>query len=141
MRYLACGVMAGLMLITVGCGGKPGAVPVDGTISYKGKPVANVVVTFAPKSPTGDYARGETDAAGKIVNVSTVSPGDGVRPGEYAVAISMAAKSYDAEADGIDYSVAPAPPFPVKYQDAAVSDLRVTVEKGQANRFTLELKD
>lgn len=141
ISHLANGLMAGVMLVAMGCGGKPAPIPVNGSVSFKGNPVANVVVTFAPKSPEGEYARGETDAGGKIINVSTSRPGDGIRPGEYSVAITMPPQSYAPEGDAIDYSVVSTPPFPAKYQDVAVSDLRITVGKGNENQFDLELKD
>jgi len=59
-------------------------VPVTGTVTLKGKPLAGAVVTFLPK--TGVPGLGETDSEGKYSLKSALL--SGVTPGEYKVAIS-----------------------------------------------------
>jgi hypothetical protein len=134
---------AGVIVLTMmsGCGGKPSPEPVSGTITYNGEPVVNANVIFTPKTAEGEVARGQTDDQGKVTQVSTASPGDGVRPGEYAVSLTPLAPA-SSSGDEIDYAAAPQkPPFPEKYMDPSVTDLRVTVAPGSDNQFNLELKD
>jgi len=128
MKYVAAVLLALSLLGFAGCGTSP--IPASGTVTYKGNPVAEANVGLVPK--TGGANQGgvaTTDAAGKF----SVS----VLPGEYVVTVSP--KSAPASPD--DYSLPPAPPFPVRYSDPGVSDLTVVVKKGEANQFPLELKD
>jgi hypothetical protein len=55
---------AALLLVggLAGCGGGPGIVPVSGTLTYKGKPVTNAYVDFAPQP--GRPSWGLTDEKG-----------------------------------------------------------------------------
>src|SRR5688572_20651118 len=115
-------------VFTAGCGTSP--IPANGTISYKGAPVADANVGFVPKVGAAEQTgSATTDTQGKF----SLS----VLPGEYTVTVSP--KS--APATPNDYSLPPAPPFPVRYGDPGVSDLKVEVKNGDANQFPLELKD
>ncbi|QEL16072.1 transthyretin-like family protein [Limnoglobus roseus] len=51
-------------LVLPGCGGDGPVVPVSGTLSYKGKPVANAYVHFVPQK--GRPSMGSTDADGRF---------------------------------------------------------------------------
>lgn len=128
MKDSAAVLLALSLFGIAGCGTSP--IPASGTVTYKGNPVAEASVGLVPKAG-GENQGGvaSTDAAGKF----TLS----VLPGEYVV--TVAPKSAPASAN--DYSLPPAPPFPVRYSDPGVSDLKVVVKKGEANQFPLELKD
>jgi len=128
-----------LVLSLTGCGG-PSPVAAGGTITYQGNPVANANVQFVPTGEAGGadrkIATGETDAAGKF-GVGTVKPGDGAVPGDYAVTVTPKGPAAVAG----NYELPSKPPFPAHYSDATVSSLKVTVKRGDANQFNLELKD
>ena len=53
-----------MLLILNGCGGGPDVVPVAGVLTYKGKPVPNVIVDFMPAG--GRPSWGKTDAQGRF---------------------------------------------------------------------------
>jgi hypothetical protein len=81
-------VVLGLL---AGCGGEDGAserktvYPVTGKITLHGSPLADAMVSFAPKTgqPT---AVGRTNQAGEFT-LTTYEPGDGAAPGDYAVVV------------------------------------------------------
>jgi hypothetical protein len=78
----------GLFASVAGCGGPsdaPETVPVTGLVTYKGKPVPELMITFNPEGP-GMIATGTTDAEGKF-SLMTSQPGDGAKVGTYLVAI------------------------------------------------------
>lgn len=79
-----------LLLCLGGCGGetsgRPVTVPVSGTLTYQGKPVANAIVSFHPQG-TERAAFGETDSAGTY-QLTTLEPEDGAMPGSYFVTVS-----------------------------------------------------
>jgi hypothetical protein len=128
--FAALGVIG---LAVVGCGS--GTIPAGGTITYKGQPVADANVTFTPDGG-GKMASGRTDAQGKFT-LGTDKPGDGAMPGDYRVSVTP---NLPTPAEG-DYSPSPPPPFPQKYVDPSVTDLKATVKSGANNQFPFELKD
>jgi hypothetical protein len=83
------GVAAPLIFIAVGgCGGapapdRPKTVPVQGTITLKGQPLADASVTFMLPDNSGS-AVGRTDAAGHY-SLTTFEQGDGAIPGEWRI--------------------------------------------------------
>lgn len=126
-----------IALAAVGCGG-PGATAAGGTVTYQGQPVVDATVLFTPDGggEGAAMATGKTDAQGKFT-LTTKSPNDGAIPGNYKVSISPAQA---VQPEG-DYSTPPPPPFPAKYMDPLVTDLKATVASGGDNQFALELKD
>jgi hypothetical protein len=112
-----------------------------GTVTYKGQPVKDAVVTFTPKE--GRPASGTTDAQGKF-RLSTFAPGDGAVPGAHTVTLTVAAGSAPPPMPGTpeaaNYKPEPLP-FPPKYSDAQSSGLTATVEKGKADDFKFDLTD
>jgi hypothetical protein len=59
-----------LILATAGCGKSPQSAEVNGTVTFDGKPLSGVVVTFYPVVAMGEprlpFARATTDSAGKF---------------------------------------------------------------------------
>src|SRR5260370_11472637 len=79
--------IAGCMLLAIGCSkgaNAPDLVPADGTVTYKGSPIAGATVTFIPEK--GPLAMAVTDLEGKF----TLSTGSfpGVAAGSVTVSIS-----------------------------------------------------
>jgi hypothetical protein len=82
-------LVAALPAFVVGCGGTtanhPPTFEVTGVVLYKGLPVPDAQVTFAP-SGEGQAAFGRTDAEGRY-ELTTFQPGDGVTAGRYVVTV------------------------------------------------------
>lgn len=120
MRH-ALTLAALLPLTAAGCRAEPAMIQVEGTVSYRGKPLTNGFVNFEPTDP----ARGN-DAASALIGpdgryrLRTRKPNDGITPGTYRVAIrsdgdpATGASAIPPEYESADRSpltaeVAPAP--------------------------------
>lgn len=137
-RFLFCWVCLVAVLVVLGCGG-PGAVPVTGTVTYQGQPVADVNVTFL--GADGLLATGSTDAQGNFGRLRPQGPGEGALPGEYRVTITPKSNVSADSSDTISYEMVSAPPFPNKYMTLETTDLTASVAAGSDNHFTFELSD
>ena len=89
--FTACGLFLLILCLLVGCrdGSKlKGLVPCAGTVMWKGEPVGGASLAFVPKDPDQNLrvAATQTDAQGKFV-VTTLTPQDGIMPGEYIVSV------------------------------------------------------
>ena len=125
-----------------GCGGaansdRPHTVPVEGTITHQGQPLADASVTFLPANKEGRSAVARTDSAGRY-SLRTFEPGDGAIPGDYGVQI-VKYEEPDAEPeDGVT------PPLksliPEKYTTVATSGLKATVTDDGTNNFDFDLE-
>ena len=154
----AKGWACGLLLTTValaGCGsGAPAGAkptkPVKVTVTYKGAPVADAVVTFIYQGDTPVAANGKTDAQG-VAKMKTYVEGDGAVIGKHKVMIMKVETSGDApsvDQNSPDYKppTGNEPPpvvkhlVPAKYGDFAKTDLTADVTTG-TNDFTFDLKD
>ena len=76
-----------LTLICIGCGG--GRVPVEGTITFDGKPLSGAMVTLqrTEGEPTERSFIAETDGEGKFRLTTADGGGAGAPPGSYHVFI------------------------------------------------------
>lgn len=86
------GLSGMLTCLLCGCGDdgpdySADVVPVSGTITMRGEPVAGAQVHFAPTDDKGKPANGMTDDAGKYT-LKTPKGGEGAVPGEYNVSVS-----------------------------------------------------
>jgi hypothetical protein len=136
MKIGLLGLLFCAFYIAVWSGGRT-PVPVSGTVTYQGKPLANVNVVCMGKGDS--IATGTTDEKGRFAFLTTVTPRDGAFPGVYTVAIAPVSGSTNTAA--VSYE-APAPTaFPRKYLSAETSPLRITVSATEPNRFRLELED
>jgi hypothetical protein len=136
--------LLGSMLVALsanGCGGGSGLVPVTGTVTLDGKPVANAAVLFKPSA--GQPANGTTDGDGKF-SLETIKPGDGAMPGEHDVTVTGVKMSgVQQTADGLSDADSSKVKYewfvPQKYSIPETSGLKVDVKRGMAP-VTLELK-
>jgi hypothetical protein len=132
---VVCIAGAVVLAVVTGCGG-PRPVPIGGTVTYKGKPVANAIVAF--NGTGGAASQGKTDGEGNFSDMAC-QQGKGAMPGDYTVTIVDVGRP-QKEGD-TSYALPPPPPFPAKYQTIEGSDLKAKVEVSGTNKFTLELKD
>ncbi|MGQ9575168.1 MAG: carboxypeptidase-like regulatory domain-containing protein [Thermoguttaceae bacterium] len=133
--------LAAILVFSLGCGrsGRPATVKVTGTVTYRGTPVEGATVGFIPEY--GRPASGKTDSNGRFT-LSTFAPGDGAVPGQHKVVISdMPPEQPMPGTPEAQAWKPPAPRFPAKYADAATSGFTATVQKGQTNDFTFDMKD
>lgn len=138
--------------LTTGCQGaasdRPTVVPVRGTVTLRGAPVAGAEIKFKPKTGLTS-AFGATDAAGNY-ELTTFEGGDGAPPGEYVVTVfkyqaqpqssaSMDSPGYDAT--GKTAATAPAKNLlPQRYAEESNSGLMAIVKVDSDNQFNFELK-
>jgi hypothetical protein len=88
MRLLTCALLAVLLALGCGRGSSSGLVPVTGTVTLDGQPLAGATVGFLPQGDLkGGGGGGGTDAAGKYQVLSSGSQ-KGLLPGRYKVTIS-----------------------------------------------------
>jgi len=94
MSRIAWRRCTGLLILTVAIGGcgKGDTIPLRGTVTLDGRPLANASVSFLAQDPRGRDALGSTDADG-VFRLSTFEPGDGALPGRYKVVVQPAAAS------------------------------------------------
>lgn|GEM_PF-4839822 len=119
---LAIAVMAG-----AGCRPAPITSPTDvvtatGTLTYNGRPVAGMQMTFHGTSAE-DSAFAVTDGQGRF-RCATNDSGIGISPGDYLVTVKS-----------------PRNDLPQIYGDPDSTTLSITVEEGATNDFLLEMKD
>ena len=150
-------LLSGVVLVTLcGCSGGdgfPARVPVEVTVTYKGSPVADAHVTFAPTDATGKPAFGTTGPDGKVL-LSTFGTADGALPGSYQVGIRksrVAASGAGSQAEDpmampADGSMMRPTRFeellPARFAIAAQSGLVATVTEGEGqNDFQFDLRD
>lgn len=146
--------LAALALMLCGCGkkrqeAKLDLVPVSGTVTLDGKPLAeaNVTLIYEGTPPLGFIGSGAvTDAQGHYV-AQTMGK-QGAVAGSYQVTVSKLVNSSGAAlkpeegidleqlrtAGGVTESV------PAKYTHQSTTDLKLTVEKGKADGYNVELK-
>jgi hypothetical protein len=127
----------GLPLL-LGCGGSGlETVPVTGTVTYNGQPLADAAVAFQPAD--GRAATGITDASGKFT-LTTLEDGDGAIVGEHTVTVSPGA-GQTAAMPGVDAPVGATQKsaIPDRYSNPGMSGLKASVTADGPNDFTFDL--
>jgi hypothetical protein len=144
---------AGWLLLVIaapGCGsGHCRTLPVSGTATFRGQPVAGASVTFL--SETGPAAAGATDQQGRF-QLTTFDTNDGAAAGSYAVTIVKRVKVSSEDVPGalkVDKTYDPrtketvivASFLPEVYGDLPRTPLKAVVAAGKTNDFTFALTD
>ena len=113
-RVLYSGFFVFTSIGALGCGG-PALVPVEGTITLDGKPLAGA--TIAMELSGGEKGMrlfaAETDAGGSFVIKPFESTRVGALPGEYRIMIKSVKPPQD------EMAVAPRDPVPVDFQNGS----------------------
>jgi len=129
-------------LFAMGCGGGPATAPVSGVVTYKGKPVPNADVTFAPDNG-GRAASGRTDSNGRFT-LGTFEVSDGALIGKHKVAVIANGPPRPAkpgEGSGMPGDTVPGEPvIPAKFFSPDTSGLLHEVKSGR-NSIDLQLAD
>jgi hypothetical protein len=115
--------------VSGGCGSSDApplaTLPVAGKISYKGKPLTQGTVTFAPEDGFGREASGPIQSDGSFT-LSTFKTGDGAVPGVHRVAVTGTGKN------GKEL-------IPPKFRNTSSSRVEVEVKPGQSE-YVVDLK-
>jgi hypothetical protein len=141
--------------MNVGCGnGDPDRLPtypVEGTVLFKGKPLAEADIVFMYSSLQRS-SFGRTNAEGKF-KLATYENSDGALAGEAQISVSKYEQEKVSSAPiagepGYDPSKAyaksgpPKPLIPLRYADFSTSGLKAVVEASRSSRsIVLELTD
>lgn len=127
-RLAACAALAAVLLTPTGCGEVgPQIVPVSGTVTLDGKPLAYGHVQVLPAG--WRPASGRLDGAGRFT-LTTSSPNDGCAVGTHPVVV-LAGESITPET--MKWHA------PQKYADVTTSGLTVTIT-GRTDDLKIELK-
>lgn len=154
-RPFAAGVIAAGLLAVSGCGSDDGLAaryPVQGTVTYRNKPLEKGTINFQSVSPEGRGASGDIQEG--AYRLTTQAPNDGALPGKYRV--SIVAKDVDfSEIEAISKKQGGTLPsrkdigkafqkakrlIPTKYESPGTSLLEADV-KEQSNTFDYTLTD
>ena len=111
-------LMAAVPALLAGCGSDPKLIRVEGTVTYRGRPLTNGMINFEPTDPAkGDEAASALIGPDGRYRLRTRKPGDGIAPGSYRVAVRS-----DAEPAGSGASA-----IPPEYESADRSPLTADV--------------
>lgn len=146
-RWVVCAAV----VFAAGCSRRPGpvaeiekVVPVEGILTFQGKPLEGYQVTFIPVDGRRP-ATGVTDASGKFV-LGTNRTGDGAPPGKHKVAVVWAGPTSAGEpgAETVIDNPAKLPKptvqIPSKYAKADSSGLTQEVPPGGIKDLKIDLK-
>lgn len=146
-----------LLLVTAaiagGCGSpvdpnlakRPAVAPAEGTVKYKGEPVAGATLVLSPTGGDQYGASAMTDESGNFV-LSAFPPTPGVVPGSYQVSITKLSvsaqqdlgESHDAE---VPPAETPKSLIPEKYSNPASSGLTADIPQEGKTDLQFELQD
>jgi hypothetical protein len=107
--------------------------PVKGTVTFQGSPLAEADVAFTPKG--GRPATGRTDAAGRF-SLTTFKTNDGAMVGEHIVTVCKHVKK-DPNATGAYFDYVQV--TPEKFGRPNESPLRADVTASGPNEFTFDV--
>ena len=150
IRAFGIPVLALCLSMSAGCKteepppGPPKLVPVSGTITHDGKPLAGAIVQFNPSGLKGNLSIGETDENGKYELSHMNFPG--CSPGEYKVAVSLTLTTQGKPVTIAQQSaLSPNPStagakevIPAKYSSLGVTTMTATVTE-QGGKFDFDI--
>lgn len=116
-----------LIALMLGCSGEEAKLPVSGTVTLNGSPLADVNVMMIRDD--GMNAMVTTDASGKF-SIGGEGEADGVPAGTYKVGVTVNTKVESAEIAGM--VAAPKTAFAPKFMSSDTSGLSITVAQGMA---------
>lgn len=136
LAFVSVGFVA---LLISGCGAKdegPTLVPVSGTITVDGAPIARAGISFRPDESKGNTVpyqpAGSADENGKYELVTAAKKG--APPGWYKVVVFPYSPPPGGEAPPV-----PPPSFDAKYSDPETTDLMFEIKEGEQS-VTIDLK-
>ncbi|MEK6247545.1 MAG: carboxypeptidase-like regulatory domain-containing protein [Planctomycetales bacterium] len=125
------------MSFTFGCWGGGGdhdpTIPVSGTVTLDGMPLADATVSFIPEN--GRPANGTTDADGRF-ELTTYEKGDGVAISKHKVTVSKPAPFDPKDPYAERPSLVPA-----KYGDLKTTPLEFTVTEEGFDNLKIEIAE
>jgi hypothetical protein len=142
-RHFWIGLAACAVIGQTGCG-RPSlsTVPVQGKVTWNGKPLTSGDIAFHPtqlaEGGVNRLAMGRLDNEGNYT-LSTVTHGDGVQPGDYAVVIVSRA----GPARQVDATEGPvASTIPLQYSVVTTTPLKAKIEANASGplQFDFDLK-
>jgi len=135
MRAFLVLLCAGSFIFFAGCGGNPtGRLPVVGTITLRGQPLAEGTISFASKAMTPEIFSGALIKEGRF----TVPAQAGLLPGAYVVRIS-APQGGTVAAEAVPGVSGPPAKDLVPPEYNAASKLEFQVQPGGNNQFELNI--
>lgn len=151
-------LLIGMTLVGLGCGGdtdkytkdRPKTVRGSGSVKYKGQPLAQALVVFAPTT-TGEKALSAsamTDSSGYF-SLETWPPAKGIVPGSYKVTVMKnqdappppAAADPDNAHEMIGREAAPKSLIPARFNDPEKSGLKAEIPDSGRDDLHFELTD
>ena len=140
LTLLLAGILCGLAPVLSGCSKSPierqPVHPVQGQVTWQGKPLAGALVVLHPKSKEGPStysARGQTDQQGRF-QLTTYDSNDGAPLGDYAVTVQY----YQVVQDGASFEPGPNVLSP-RLASPDSSDILVTVAEGPNQLAPIEV--
>ena len=142
--YRVIPIIVFLSSLSAGCSKSgPPIAPVDGVVTYKGKPVPYAKVLFLPqKVPEGSTGVALTDSEGKFSKVITTGlSNNGAVVGSHIVTVTEGwPPDQEIPLDEMRQQKSPPRgPWAQKYRDSSNPALTVEVVAGQANHFEFDL--
>ena len=148
-RYFPAIILLVLITFATGCGGstKQKTNRVEGTVEYKGAPLAGASVTFYPVGGGATPAFGKTDENGKYKLQTAQGEVDaGTTPGEYTVTVSKresvptGKKLRGGDNDELVYDeTVMQETLPTQYTTVDKTPFKATVENKKLNTFDFTL--
>jgi hypothetical protein len=116
--FMLCAALSFAVASTVGCSdGRPTRVPVAGTVTIDGQPLAKAMLTFYPPSGRPSYAK--TDAGGAF-RLACFEESDGAQLGAHRVSVTAVEQPDPSTMKWL---------APKKYSDPNRSGLRYTIDQ------------
>lgn len=135
------------LLVLAGCGdGQPEMIPIQGEVTYNGKPLTEGTVHYMPRQRgEGQQASGGIGPDGEF-QMTTRQRGDGVKPGEYLLSVYAMAPhpgepTSREEIEAMGGKIERGFLIPEKYTDPQTSGLTDTVDANHSGFKSIELTD
>lgn len=122
-------LVAALALASTSCGGSaPKLYLVTGQVLVDGQPAEGATIVFHPKNSTPESLRpGAVVEKDGTFTLQTYPHGDGAPEGEYVVLVTW----FEDPPPGKEGPESPKSKLPLRYADAAQTDLKATVKAGE----------